>query len=393
MNNQLVIAKHKGKLYGALMDHKHRLVEVRVTDENSYEAVGTVVIGKVVNVLKGMQAIFINIGHEKNAYMQLDDVNDIYYTKRHRPDHVTVGDEIVVQITKEALGTKGCVVSPYISLTGQYVVLTRGKSYIGLSNKIKKPEEKARLKKIIEPYLTKEYGFIIRTNARQVKEAYIQSELNQLVDTYKELMDNAAYRTCYTEIYRGVHPAIKLVRDMYIHTVCGYTIDDPEVYDDIIGYLDKTNPDLKEMVTLYKDPQLSLFSLYGLEAKIEKALREKVWLKSGASLVIQQTEALVAIDVNTGKFTGKKNLEETVYKANLEAAEEIARQIRLRNLAGIIIVDFIDMKTEAYNEALLEKLTLYTKQDPHKVYVVGMTKLGLVEMTRQKVNLPLSQQL
>lgn len=393
MGNKLIIAKDQGKLYGALLDEKEKLVEIRVTNENHYERIGTIVIGKVVNLLKGMQAVFINIGEDKNAYMPLDDADDIFYTKRHRDAYMTIGDEVVVQITKEALGTKGCVVSPYIALTGRYVVLTRGKNYIGLSNKIKRFEEKARLKELVSPYVTDEFGFIIRTNAKGTHETLIRQELEELVTQYSEIMNTAAYRTCYTEIYKGVHPAMKLVRDMYEHSVDQYVIDDPQIYLNVNQYMQKTNPSLVEKISLYEDQQLSLFNLYGLEAKLRKALQEKVWLKSGACLVIEQTEALVAIDVNTAKFTGKKNLEETIYKTNLEAAVEIARQIRLRNLAGIIIVDFIDMKKQEYNDALLEKLSLYTKKDPNKVYVVGMTKLGLVEMTRKKINVPLKQQI
>ncbi|QUI23432.1 ribonuclease E/G [Vallitalea pronyensis] len=393
MNNQLIIAKDGGKLYGALMDHKQRLVEVRVTDQDDYERIGTIVIGKVVNVLKGMQAAFIHIGEDKNAYMTLENTEDIFFTKRHREGYVTVGDEVVVQITKEALGTKGCVVSPYIALTGRYVVLTRSKNYIGLSNKIKKVEEKNRLKELVSPYVTDDYGFIIRTNAKDISDTLIRHELDELITTYKDIMNTATYRVCYTQIYQGVHPAIKLVRDMYETSVGEYVIDDPEIYSDVKAYMQKTDPSLVEKISLYDDQQITLFNLYGLKAKIHKALQERVWLKSGACLVIQQTEALVVIDVNTAKFTGKKNLEETIFKTNLEAAVEIARQIRLRNLAGIIVVDFIDMKKQENNDALLEKLSLYTKKDPNKVYVVGMTKLGLVEITRKKTNVPLAMQI
>lgn len=393
MSFKLVIAKDKNRVYSALIDNRNRLVELNLSKDSSNELIGKIYIGKVVNVVKGMNAAFINIGLEKNAYMSLENSSDICFTKSNNSNKISNGDEIIVQVEKEAYGTKGCVVTPNISLTGRYVVLTKGKNFIGLSNKIQEGHERTRLKSVVEKYLSDSYGFIIRTNAYKKDEDLIENEVKELVSQYNNIMNVAEFRTCYTEIYSGIDSVLKFVRDMYDTNIEEYIIEDDDIYNQVIHYIQKMNPDLAEKVTLYKDNNLSLFNLYGLKAKINKALVERVWLKSGGCIVIQPTEALVSIDVNTAKFTGKKNLEDTIFKTNLEAAKEIAYQLRLRNLAGIIIVDFIDMKNKEHNMELLEKFNSYIKMDRNKVYLMGMTKLGLVELTRKKTSKPLYDQI
>ncbi|GMQ57033.1 hypothetical protein AN1V17_14270 [Vallitalea sediminicola] len=393
MPYKLVIAKDKDVVYSALLDENRRLIELGINEEESNELIGKIFIGKVVNVIKGMNAAFINIGRSKNAYMSLENSSDIFYTKSNSSKKLSNGDEIMIQITKEEHGSKGCVVSPNISLTGRYVVLTKGKNFIGLSGKIKGEDERKRLKDIVEKYITESYGFIIRTNAYQINEELIENEVAELISKYTSIMDTAKYRTCYTEIYKGINSVLKFVRDMYDNNIEEYIVEDNELYKEVQSYFKTTNPDLMDKIKLYEDKNLSLMNLYGLNEKIKKALCEKVWLKSGGSIVIQPTEALVSIDVNTAKFTGKKNLEETIFKTNIEAAKEIAHQIRLRNLAGIIIVDFIDMKNKEHNKQLMKSLSSYVKKDRNKVFVVGMTGLGLVEMTRKKTNKPLYQQI
>lgn len=393
MSYKLVVAKDENVVYSALLDDKRRLIELGIGEENSHELVGKIYIGKVVNVVKGMNAAFINIGRTKNAYMSLEESPDILYTKKNNSKNLCVGDELLIQIIKDEHGSKGCVVSPNISLTGRYVVLTKGKNFVGLSSKIKGNEERERLKDIVERYLTDSYGFIIRTNAYEIQEDLIESEIHELIEQYNSIINTAEYRTCYTEIYKGIDSVLKFVRDMYDTNIEEYIINDEELYEQVYTYMEKTNPELTSKIKLYEDSNLSLMNLYGLNTKIQKALCEKVWLKSGGSIVIQPTEALVSIDVNTSKYTGKKNLEETIYKTNIEAAKEIAYQIRLRNLAGIIIVDFIDMKDNEHNKQLLSKLNSFVKKDRNKVFVVGMTGLGLVEMTRKKTSKPLYQQI
>ena len=393
MSYKLVVAKDKDVVYSALLDEKKRLIELKIGEENSNELVGKIYVGKVVNIVKGMNSVFINIGRAKNAYMSLENSSNIIYTKKNNSKNIAIGDELLIQIIKDEHGSKGCVASPNIALTGRYVVLTKGKNFVGLSSKIKGNEERKRLRTIVERYLTDTYGFIIRTNAYEIQEDLIVNEIQGLIDQYNAILNTSLYRTCYTEIYKGIDSALKFVRDMYDTNIEEYIIDDKELYDHVYNYMEKTNPELTDKIKLYEDKNLSLMNLYGLKARIHKALCEKVWLKSGGSIVIQPTEALVSIDVNTAKFTGKKNLEETIFKTNIEAAKEIAYQIRLRNLSGIIIVDFIDMKDKDHNKQLLSKLNNFVKNDRNKVFVVGMTGLGLVEMTRKKTSKPLYQQI
>ncbi|MCT4596585.1 MAG: ribonuclease E/G [Vallitalea sp.] len=393
MSCKLIVAKDKEIVYCALIDNDKRLVELNVSKDNSNDLIGKIIIGKVINVVKGMNAAFVNIGLDKNAYMSLDSSLDIHYTKRNSNNKISNGDEIVVQIEKDAFGTKGCVVTPNISLTGRYVVLTKGKNFIGLSNKIRQPEEKKRLKTLVEPYITDEYGFIIRTNANNKDSDIIEMEIKELIEKYTNIMNIANYRTCYTEIYSGISSVLKSIRDMNDRNIDEYIIEDNDIYNQVYEYVQQSNSNLVDKLTLYQDNNLSLFNLYGLKSKINKALNEKIWLKSGGCIVIQPTEALVSIDVNTAKFTGKKNLQDTIFKTNIEAAKEIAYQLRLRNLSGIIIVDFIDMKKEEHNIQLLEKFKLYLSSDRNKVYLMGMTKLGLVEITRKKTNKPLYEQM
>lgn len=401
MSYKLIIAEDNGIIYNALIDNSNtnrskrseRLVELNVSKYNTNELIGKIVIGKVANVIKGMNAAFINIGLDKNAYMSLDDSSSIYFTKQNSNGKLSNGDEIVVQVEKDAFGTKGCVVTPNISLTGRYIVLTRGKNFIGLSSKIRQPQEKSRLKSIVEPYLSDEYGFIIRTNANNKDSDILELEIKELIEQYNSIMDIASFRTCYSEIYCGINSVLKNIRDMNDTRIDEYIIEDKDIYNQINEYVKKTTPDLVNKLTLYQDKRLSLFNLYGLKSKISKGLSERVWLKSGGCIVIQPTEALVSIDVNTAKFTGKKNLQDTVFKTNIEAAKEIAYQLRLRNLSGIIIVDFIDMKKQEDNKKLLEEFKSYLAMDRNKVYLVGMTKLGLVEITRKKINKPLYVQM
>lgn len=393
---KLIITKDKknnNRLYSALINEKKKLVELNVCSIHEEELIGKIYIGKVINVIKGMNAAFINIGLEKNAYMSLDKLSNVIFTNNKKSGKITQGDEVVVQVIKEPHGSKGAVVSPDISLTGRFLVLTKNKNFVGISNKIIADEERDRLKNIVEKYVTEHYGFIIRTNANYIEEHLIVSEIEELIQTYNTIISTAEYRTCYTQLYGGISPIIKIIRDMYDINVEEYIIEDKDVFNDVREYMENVNPSLIDKIKLYEDKQLSLFDLYGLESRIEKALNEKVWLKSGGSIVIQPTEALVSIDVNTAKFVGKKNFEETVFKANIEAAKEIARQLRLRNLSGIIIVDFIDMKNKEHNEALLEQFSKYLTKDRNKTFLLGMTKLGLVELTRKKVSKPLYEQI
>ena len=293
---------------------------------------------------------------------------------------------------KERTLTKGPVVTSHLNFNSRTIVLTVGKNNIGISNKIQDEKIRKRLKNLITPYINQEYGFIIRTNASILEDEIIIEELNSLVNRYNKVKQVSKYRTSYQLIEKAPSTFLSLIRDYYTNNLEEIIVDDSLVYSEVENFLNTVNINNEVKLKLYQDTNLSLFDLYGLKTKINNALKSKVWLKSGGSIIINPTEALIVIDVNTGKYTGKKNFEDTIYKINLEASKEIAKQIRLRNLAGIIIVDFIDMKNNERKKNLLQEFELHLSKDPIKTTIVDMTKLNLVEITRKKVKKPIYEQ-
>ncbi|TCK98132.1 ribonuclease G [Natranaerovirga hydrolytica] len=387
---KLVISKNTKGYVTALLEGND-LVDVDFYDLEKQPILGNIYIGKVKNILKNINAAFVDIGMEENAYLAIEDHKSIIFTNHKKDTHLNIGDEIVVQVKKESTKTKGPVLTTQLSLTGRYTVLTAGKNYVGISNKIEDQGLKERLKNIVKPFQNDEYGFIIRTNAKDVEEDTLIKEMNELKNRYETIKKVAMYRSCYQIIEKAPSPFISLVKNHYNSQLERVVIDDKTVYDEVKAYVEEV--ELNHIsVEYYEDKNLSLFDLNNLRTKIEQALKSKVWLKSGASIVISPTEALIAIDVNTGKYVGKKKFEETVYKINMEAAQEIAKQIRLRNLSGIIIVDFIDMKKESYKNELLRTFKRYLDNDPVKVTLLGMTALNLVEITRKKIKKPIYEQ-
>lgn len=270
--------------------------------------------------------------------------------------------------------------------------MTHGSPAIGISKKIEDADERQRLKDLVKPYVCKDYGFIVRTNSAYVREDLIIREIKNLIDIYENIRTYGVHKTCFSLLYRTPPNYICDIRDGYSDQVDEFVTDDTELYENMKEYLEKHQPEDLEKLRLYQDSTISLSNLYGIKEKLKDAIKPMVWLKSGGTLVIQPTEALTVIDVNTGKaIAGKKQVQETFLKINLEAAREIARQIRLRNLSGIIIVDFIDMELQEHKDLLMKELENYLKRDPIKTTLVDMTTLGLVEITRKKVRKPLHE--
>ncbi len=388
MSEKVIITKLEQQNLLVLMDQDDKLLEIHFFSDNQSNWIGNIYIGKVVNVLKGMNAAFVNIGMDKNAYLPIENSSKILFTNQKKGKKLTQGDEIVVQVIKERTKTKGPVVSTSMSLTGKYVVLTANKNFIGISNKITKKEERKRLKEIIQPFVCKNYGFIIRTNCLNVEQSVLINEINLLISDYYKIKKDAAFRTCYQKVYGQGNPIIHKLKDFYDNKLGKIITDNEHLYREIKNYF-PISEGIHNKVKLYHDPKMPLINLYGIKSKIKKALNEKVWLKSGGYLIIQPTEALISIDVNTGKYLGKKNFEQTIFNINMEAAKEIAKQLRLRNLSGIIIVDFIDMKDKAHKVKLLQYFQRHLSKDRIKTCLEGMTRLGLVELTRKRVNKPL----
>ena len=377
------------------------LAEISIERPGAARMVGGIYRGKVSSVLPGMQAAFIDIGYEKNAFLY---VGDIMAKKDYMDDDdeaeqdikgcniadlLTAGQELTVQVIKEPIGSKGPRVTTNITLPGRHLVLLPDADYTGVSRRIENEAERNKLKKIAENLKPKGMGLIVRTASEGVEEQAFIEDLNFLL----KLWDNIKKKERSGPVPRCMHKDLSLVhravRDMFTKDIDKFVINDREQYNKVLELVDMISPALKYRVEYYgKD--YDMFEYYQLETKLAKALSRKVWLKCGGYIVIDKTEALTVIDVNTGKYVGGSSLEDTVLKTNLEAASEIAKQIRLRDIGGIIIIDFIDMHEHDHQQAVLDMLKQALKKDRTKTAVVGMTGLGLIEMTRKKVKQELS---
>ena len=288
-----------------------------------------------------------------------------------------------MQVIKEPIGTKGPKVSGRLSLPGRYLVLMPGLNHIGVSRKITDREERQRLKQILHELKPNHAGLICRTAAEGRSRKEAEADVKYLVDLWKEIEERAAEMEAPALIHREMEMTTGLIRDLFTEEIDRLVIDNKEAYKQILTYLKAFSPELKGRIKLYKGDG-PVFDEYGIEAEIEKSLERKVWLKKGGYLVIDHTEALVSIDINTGRFTGKKSQEETILKTNLEAADEVARQLRLRDMGGIIVIDFIDMEQESSKRQVLDTLRAALRKDRARTKVYGLSELGLVEMTRQR---------
>lgn len=388
MSDKFLVTSDKNVIYSGLLNEKDQLIEIHPEKTDTHSLVGNIYIGKVSNIVKGIGATFVNIGLEKDVFLQLEEGQHFIYTNNAPSStYPKVGNELLVQITKDEYKAKSATATSLISLTGRYSVLTYRKSFIGLSSKIKSFHERHRLKNVYSPFLNEEYGFIIRTNAEGICEEDLIKESELLISSFNYLLQVSQFRKCFQCVYKEPANYLRLIRDLYQNNIDTYLFDDEILYQKALDYFDEDYyQDLSSHFELRQMKDYSLYQAFGFKAKIDKALNEKIWLDSGANLFIQSTEALMVIDVNSSKSTSKKNFEETVFNINLEAAGEIARQIRLRNLSGIIIVDFIDMQEEEHKQKLLDTLEVLFLQDRIKTSLIDMTPLGLVEITRKKAD-------
>ncbi len=391
--NKLIITKQDNQIISAIYEGSD-MVQVNIDHRESISILGNIYIGKVKNIVKNINAAFVEISGGKMCYLSLEENLYPIYIKPKQTEKLVVGDELLVQISKEDIKTKAPVVTTNINFTGKYVVLIHGRSMIGISSKIEDEEERKRLKKLMKGFKEDSYGFIVRTNAVHMNEERIHEEIMFLKKQYEELKQYGVHKSLFSLLYQTPPGYICDIRDGYADRIDEIVTDDLEIHKNIKEYLENYQKEDLEKLQLYKDDMISLKNLYSINSKLEKGLNEKVWLKSGATLIIQPTEALTVIDVNTGKaISGKKNVEDTFFKVNMEAAQEIAKQIRLRNLSGIIIIDFIDMSKQEYKVKLMKVLEELFRKDPVKTTLVDMTALNLVEITRKKVRKPLYEQI
>ena len=391
---EIVIHVCEEETWVALLEDRS-LVELYLERSANERIVGNIYRGRVENVLPGMQAAFVDIGLERNAFLYVDDARP--QKRRGRPAAkrakgsrapinriLQPGQKVVVQVVKEPIGSKGARVTTHITLPGRNLVLMPHVDYAGVSRRIVAEKERERLRELAENLRPKGMGLIVRT-AAEGKEGIeeLQQDLDFLQRLWARIRRRMRKGPTPALLYKDLDLVYRIMRDLYTDDIERVTVDSREVLEKILYLLDIYAPHLKERVYYYAPEQDILLS-YGLEAELERALKRRVWLKSGGYLVFDQTEALTAIDVNTGKYVGTTNLADTVLKTNLEAAKEIARQLRLRNVGGIIIIDFIDMNTKEAQATVLAALQEELSKDKVKGRVLGLTQLGLVEMTRKK---------
>lgn len=352
---------------------------------------GNIYVGKVKNIAANISAAFIEIANGQLCYYALNDNDAPIFTTPKKMNTLVAGDELLVQVSREAVKTKAPTVTANLNFAGKYLVLTSGKHHLGLSSKLS-PEDKQRLRTIAEPFLGKDFGIIVRTNAAEASEDELRAELGELTEAYRHTVETGRNRACFSLVYKEPSAYVARLRGLRADSFNKIVTDRADIYRELKAYLTDRQPADLPKLYFYEETAPSLDSVYGLSKAFEEAGKERVWLKSGGYLVIQPTEALTVVDINTGKYTGKKKKDDTFLKINLEAARELARQLRLRNLSGIIVADFIDMDREEDKQTLMAVLASELKKDPVRTSLVDMTPLGLVEITRKKVQKTLAEQ-
>ena len=388
----------------AMMDDK-RLVELVIERDENKSIVGNIYKGRVESIIPGIQAAFIDIGQEKNGFLYVSDIalaegtGDFDFengvvkpkkgSKRRAADRrieqiIKKGQNIMVQVTKDTIGAKGMRLTNFVTLPGRFVVLMPTVNHVGVSRKIESGEERERLRKALHELRPKGVGLITRTAGEGKPREEIEEDVAYLSRIWESVRSAMETAKAPALLHGDLNPILRMVRDAFTHDFQRLTVDSEEEYANITEFLESFAPSLVKRCKLYTAKR-PIFDKFGVDQEIEKALRRTVYLKSGGYLCIDQTEALVAIDVNTGKFTGKTALEETVFKTNLEAADEIARQIRLRDMGGIIVADFIDMELERNRRELLRRVKDALKQDRAKTTVSEVSELGMIELTRKRV--------
>ena len=395
-------------IVAALYNQDKKMLEVTLTPPDEDSLLGNIYIGRVENVVQNIRAAFVKISPDQTCYLSLDDLKNAHFTKKlSARKEIVAGEELLIQVEREALKTKEPAVTANLNFAGKYAVLTTGNRRLGISSKLNK-EQKAHYKELLHEFDTERSGLIIRTNAASVADETLIAEIQSLEMEWSQMRENACHKTCYSVLKKARPTYLEDVKNQREGSVSEIITDDRELFETICmdyGIHPKqfmTNGSVPVPVdqfqvptisgtadsltlTYYHDPMLTLSSLYSVKSSLEKALREQIWLKSGASIVLQHTEALTVIDVNSGKNIIKKEMRENLLRINLEAAKEIACQLRLRNISGIIVIDFINLLAKEDEAVLLKEFRTYLKDDPVKTDLIDMTKLGLVEVTRKKI--------
>ena len=378
-----------------------RLVEFYIERPKDRGLSGNIYKGKVVRVLPGMQAAFVDVGLERTAFLHATDVYESFEEfedlakeaedeereryPRHTPiqDILKEGQEIMVQVAKEPIGSKGARVTSHISLPGREIVFTPTDGHIGVSRRIENERERRRLKEIVLRLRPDSAGFIIRTACEGMKEEDIKSDMDFIMKLWGDILQKRDNTPAPGILYQELDLTLRTIRDNFTSDIDKLVIDSREEYERAVRFAEDFMPELKQRIELYESEE-QIFDTYGVEIELADATSKKVWLKSGGYIIIDQMEALTAIDVNTGKYVGKKSSEETVLKTNMEAVKEIVYQLKLRNIGGIIVLDLIDMTKSANKDKVYNALKEALKSDKARTNILKISELGLVEMTRKR---------
>ncbi len=420
MRREILISATDQEAWVALLEDK-QLVEIMLDRPDQGRMVGDIYLGRVEAVLPGIQAAFVDIGTEKAGFLHVSDLNydeeelaaleddengnggnGNGSRRRRRPrkfppiqEHLQKGQTILVQVTKEPISTKGPRLTAQISLPGRFLVYMPFSHHVGVSRKIEGREQRARLRKMAKQIVRPDWGgMIVRTVGEEVTEKKLEAEYRRLHEAWTKIQKRARSQKAPALVHREAQLISGVIRDLFSDKFDAVRIDSQRIYNEVRDYVESVDPDLLDRLHLHRGSE-SLFDAYGVEEEIQKAFQRKVELKSGGHIVIEPTEALVSIDVNTGRFTGKgkKDPEQTILRTNLDAAREIAKQLRLRDIGGIIVVDFIDMEQQEHRDRVLQELRTHLGRDRARTKAFEVSALGLVEMTRQRVRPSLFQSL
>jgi len=402
-----IICNATGREVRVVLMENGRLAELHLDRGDNRGYVGNVYLGKVVRVLPGMQAAFVDIGLERAAFLYVGDIHPdllnlnlqngnglqvVEEAPRATPhvghpaiqDLLVEGQEITVQVAKDPIGTKGARLTTHIALPGRYLVFMPTVEHVGISRRIERDKERRRLREFVEKNRRKGAGYIVRTVCEDQPTESLKADIDFLQKSWDRVQKAAREKKAPARLYADYGLVLRALRDLFDESVERMVVDSKDIYDEVRSFMADFMPKLRDRVHLYKG-QEPIFDTYGVEVEIARSLGRKVWLKSGGYLVIDQTEALMAIDINSGKFVGSSSLEETTLMTNLEAIDEVVHQLRLRNMGGIIIIDFIDMDREANRHKVFTTLGDALKADRARTNVLRISDLGLVEMTRKRV--------
>ncbi len=366
------------------------LQEVTIERASRRGLVGNIYRGKVCRVLPGMQAAFLEIGLQRTAFLHLSDIVTSEERKNNNPELsinelLRDGQELLVQVVKDPMGSKGARLTTHITIPARYLVYMPNSNHIGISQKLECDEERERLKEIIKTLLPEFNGggYIVRTVAEGISEKAVRADMLFLEKLWQAIQENNKSAASASLVYEDLPLAMRVMRDIADTQIDAIRIDSRETYEKVIKFAKKFIPELAPRIEYYPGER-PIFDLYGVEDEIQRALQARIKLKSGGYLIIDQTEAMTTVDINTGGYVGNRNLEETIFKTNLEATQAIVRQLRLRNLGGIIIIDFIDMKDSEHRRQVLRSFEKALERDHAKTCITEVSNLGLIEMTRKR---------